>query len=161
MKTHWKKLRNPDYIGSYELMIEDGKSKELVVTIKDVKKEMVMSGDGKKDECMVAHLVDQKPFILNATNAKTIASLYGAFIEDWQGKTITLFVQRVKAFGGWHDALRVRPNAPTLPSMNPSHKNWAMVLDKISKGTATVEQVQSNFALSPNDLKTLQDARPK
>ena len=39
MKTHWKKLRNPNYIGSYELADGDGKYNELTVTIESVLKE--------------------------------------------------------------------------------------------------------------------------
>ncbi len=63
-KTHWKKLENPDYIGAYSL--ENGK--DLIVTIDSVKRELVTGQGGKKEECTIAYLKGQKPFILNRTN---------------------------------------------------------------------------------------------
>ena len=50
MKTHWKKLTNPDYLGSYAL--EDGK--DMIVTIKEVKQELITGQKGTKEECVVA-----------------------------------------------------------------------------------------------------------
>ena len=85
-KTHWKKLINPDYIGAYALNPDE----DLTVTIDYVQREQVTGSGGKKEECTVAHLVGQKPLILNVTNSKTIAKLYGSYIEDWSGKQITL-----------------------------------------------------------------------
>ena len=95
LKTHWKKLRNPNYIGSYELM--DGTDNpELIVTIDKVVKEMVKGSDGKDEECTVAYLKDQKPMILNSTNSKTIESIAKSpFIEDWNGQKVMLFVKRI------------------------------------------------------------------
>lgn len=110
-KTHWKKLHNPDYLGSYAL--EPGQ--ELVVTIKLVRKEMVTGPDGKKEECTVLHFIekDAKPLILNATNAKAIQKLYKTpYIEDWQGRKIQLYVETVRAFGEMVEALRIRPFIP-------------------------------------------------
>jgi len=68
-KTHWKKLENPDYIGAYSL--EQGK--DLTVQIENVKRELITGTGGKKEECTVAALKGQKPFIINRTNAKTIS----------------------------------------------------------------------------------------
>ena len=59
--THWKKLINPDYLGAYSL---DG-MKELNVTIEKVVREMVTGTGGKKEECTVAYLKNQKPFIVS------------------------------------------------------------------------------------------------
>jgi hypothetical protein len=89
-KTHWKKLHNPDYLGAYSL-----DESTMVVEIKKVEKRQIPGADGKKDDAVVAELVGQKPMILNATNMKTIASLYGNYIEDWVGKRITLFIANV------------------------------------------------------------------
>lgn len=110
-KTHWKKLHNPDYLGAYAL----DPGKDLIVTIKSAGNEIVTGPDGKKEECMVMHFVEQvKPMIVNSTNAKTIAKLFKTpYIEDWQGKKIQLFIDKVKAFGEVVEALRVRPKPPT------------------------------------------------
>ena len=108
--THWKKLTNPDYLGAYAL--EDGK--DMVVTIEYVRSETVTGPDGKREECPVAHFKDGiKPMILNVTNMKTIAKIYGTpFIENWAGKKIQLYVAQVSAFGTVTDALRIREYVP-------------------------------------------------
>lgn len=108
-KTHYKTLFNPDYIGAY--VLEPGK--DLIITIKSVKREPVTGTDGKKEDCVVAQLVGQKPFIINATNAKTIRKILGSpYIEDWAGGRIQLYSTPVKAFGDVWDALRVREFPP-------------------------------------------------
>lgn len=118
-KTHWRKLHNPDYLGAYSL--EPGK--DLVVKIKSVANEMVTGTDGKKEECMVAHLYNNKPMIINATNAKTISKVLNSpYIEDWADKYIQLFVDHVKAFGEIVEALRVRPFAPKIQSQTTGEK---------------------------------------
>jgi hypothetical protein len=48
-KTHFKKLRNPDYLGSWDLIDENGTVKNRAFTITGVKKEMVHDGKGGKD----------------------------------------------------------------------------------------------------------------
>jgi hypothetical protein len=56
--------------------------------------------------------IDRKGFVLNKTNAKTIASLHGKEVGEWKGKRITIFRDpTVKAFGKV-GALRVRPKVP-------------------------------------------------
>lgn len=108
--THWKKLMNPDYLGSYAL--EPGQ--DLIVTIKSVCNEEVTGSDGKKDICSVIHFVENvKPMILNATNNKTIAKLFKTpYIEEWAGRKIQIYIEKVKAFGEIWDALRIRPFLP-------------------------------------------------
>ena len=108
--THWKKLMNPDYLGSYAL--EPGQ--DLIVTIKTVGNEEVTGSDGKKDICSVIHFVENvKPMILNATNNKTRAKLFKTpYIEQWSGRKIQIYTEKVKAFGEVWDALRIRPFLP-------------------------------------------------
>ena len=107
--THWKKLINPDYLGAYSL---DGMS-ELNVTIEKVVREMVTGTGGKKEECTVAYLKRQKPFIINRTNGKMITKvLKSPYVEEWCGKTITLYATTTKVAGEEVECLRVRPVAP-------------------------------------------------
>lgn len=150
-KTHWKKLHNPDYLGAYSL-----DDPTLVVEIKKVEKRQIMGADGKKDDAVVAELVGQKPMILNATNMKTIASLYGNYIEDWVGKKITLFVANVKAFGTVTEALRVAGEIPKIafPELTPSHPKWNEAMEAVAKGT-TPEQIRTKYKLSPENEKLL------
>ena len=52
----------------------------------------------------------KKPMICNVTNAKAIEKLArSAYTEDWVGQRIQIGVEKVKAFGDIHDALRIRP----------------------------------------------------
>ena len=108
--THWKKLTNPDYLGTY--ILEDGK--DLILTIGTVGQEIVTGPEGKKEQCLVCHWrEEQKPMILNATNAKMIEKLLKTpFVEQWSGKRVQIGSEKVRAFGEIVDALRVRPFLP-------------------------------------------------
>jgi len=150
-KTHWKKLHNPDYLGAYSL-----DTPTMVVEIKRVEKKEIIGSEGKKDEAIVAQLIGQKPMILNATNCKTIASLYGNYIEDWAGKQITLFIANVKAYGTTVEALRVESKVPKsgLPELTPSHPKWNDAKSSIQNGF-TVEQIRVKYQVSPENEKLL------
>jgi len=110
VQTHWKKLYNPDYLGAYSL--EPGK--DIILTIANVKNEIIMGTDGKKEECMVMRFSNnEKPMIINATNAKTITKLLQTpYIENWSGHRIQIFADKVKAFGDVVEAVRIRPTLP-------------------------------------------------
>lgn len=108
-QTHWKKLTNPDYLGSHDLFIEDGKFGEITVTVVSVASEMVKGADGKATPCIVAKLAETKPIILNKTNLKMITKVTGTpVIEKWAGQKLVIGTEKVKAFGDVTDALRVR-----------------------------------------------------
>lgn len=107
-KTHWKKLTNPDYLGSYDFQ----QGEERIVTVKKVNREMVSGADGKKEECTVVHFIEPfKPLIMNATNSKMLTKLSDSpYIEDWTGKSFKLAVRKIKAFGEYVEALRIMPD---------------------------------------------------
>lgn len=108
-ETHWKKLTNPDYLGSYAF----DPGEEKIVTIDFVAQEEVKGTDGRTENCIVAHLIGEKPLILNKTNCKAITKLLGTpYIEEWAGNRIVLAVQTVQAFGEYVDAVRVKPKLP-------------------------------------------------
>lgn len=107
MATHWKKLMNPDYLGSYAF--EAGEEK--LVTIDMVTRETVTGPEGRKSDRPVLHFRQQgiKPMILNYTNARKIEKLTGTpDIEKWGGQSIVLVVRPVKAFGEYVDGLQVK-----------------------------------------------------
>lgn len=110
-KTHWKKLHNPDYIGAYAL--EEGK--DLIVTIKKVQLESVHNvSNNRKEDCVVIHFVENvKPMICNSTNSKIIQKIHKTpYIEEWEGKKKQLYIAKIKAFGEYVEALRVREYIP-------------------------------------------------
>ncbi len=53
--------------------------------------------------------------ICNKTNSKTIAAMYGNYVEQWAGKRITLFVATTRSPDGTGDVpcIRIRPIVPT------------------------------------------------
>lgn len=150
-KTHWKLLINPDYIGAYA--IEEGQ--DLTVTIDYVRQETVTGTGGKKEECTVAHLQGQKPMILNVTNSKMIAKLYGPYIEDWAGKPITLYASTTKLAGETVECLRVRPKVTQKkpPAINADRFNKALA--SIKDGSYTAEKVRANFTLTEEQEQAL------
>lgn len=110
--THWRKLTNPNYLGTYAL--EDGE--DIIGTIKVVKEETVQNAQGKEDK-PVLHFVekDLKPMVLNSTNLKAIEKVAGTpFVEKWTGIRIQIGSEKVAAFGTVTDALRVREFKPTV-----------------------------------------------
>ncbi|HMA79035.1 MAG TPA: hypothetical protein VKP88_07985 [Candidatus Paceibacterota bacterium] len=150
MKTHWKKLQNPDYFGAW--CIDEGK--DMTVTIEKVVHETVKGPDGEKDS-PVAYLKGQKPLILNATNSKMIARVLGSsYVEDWTGKMVTLYSTRVKAYGEMVDAVRVRSTAPKLPK--PTADDWDKIVEAVRGGKASVEQAQAKYTLTAEQVKLLQ-----
>lgn len=109
-KTHWKKWYNPNYLGAYAFQ----PGEEKTVTIREIRQELVQNQNGK-EECTVAYFdEDVKPLILNKTNCKSIAKVWGTpYIEDWPGKKITLKVKKISAFGEMTDAVRVSLERPS------------------------------------------------
>lgn len=112
--THWKKLVNPEYLGSYAL----DPGQDMTLTIKSCGLEMITGSSGKKEEKMVMHFMENvKPMIVNRTNSKTITKLYKTpYIEQWAGKKIILYARQITAFGEEVDALRIRDYEPKPPA---------------------------------------------
>lgn len=153
-KTHWKKLQHPDYIGAYALMDGSEKGTDLVVTVEKVIREQVTGADGKKEECTVAYLRGQKPMILNTTNQKTMSKLFGSpYIEDWAGKSMTLYVARVKSFGDMVEALRIRDKPPviSLPELTPQHPKWEGARKAVIAKNTTIEAIKKQYSLTPQN----------
>lgn len=154
--THWKKLHNPDYLGAYAL----DPGKDIVVTIREVKNEVIIGADGKKEECIVAYFQgDVKPMILNATNSKSITKLLGTpYIEQWAGKSIQLYAAKVSAFGEQVEALRVRPKLPELkkPTLDPGR--FTKALEQLASGNITKESITERFDLTEDQLTALKNA---
>jgi hypothetical protein len=155
--THWKNQFNYDYLGAYSL--PDGK--DIILTLKETKKEMVTGANGQKSECFVAYFHENaKPMILNKTNCKTIEKLFNTpNIEEWVNKQIQIGSTRINAFGEMTDCLRVRPFAPKLSEERPAVQTgsviWKNILDALAGGY-TVTQVLTKYKLTKEQIKELQ-----
>lgn len=104
--------KNPNYLGSWDL--EELPKKEIVLTIEEIKDEEVVA-DGRKEVCTVCHWTDKKykPMILNVCNKKAIAKVHKTTdTERLKGKSVVIGIEKVKAFGDIHDALRIRKRMP-------------------------------------------------
>jgi len=115
MKTHIDKLRNPNYLGGWDLQDENGKTNDIIVTIKEVKSEFVFNQKAQMEEpVLTVFFLECKPIILNATNRKTLKKVTDTpYIEEMAGKRIQLTAKRIKAFGEFHDAIRIVATVPT------------------------------------------------
>lgn len=143
-KTHWKRLINPDYIGAYAL----NEGEDLTVRIEFVQVEEITGTGGKKELCTVAHLVDQKPMILNVTNSKSIAKLYGPYIEDWAGKLVTLFASTTRLAGETVECLRIRPKVAERKAKPITDTRLDGAIASIKASTYTAERLRSAFILT-------------
>lgn len=150
-KTHWKRLINPDYIGAYSL--EEGQ--DLSVVIESVCSDVVTGTGGKKEESTIAYLKGQKPFILNNTNSKSIAKLYGPYIEDWSGKPITLFASTTKLAGDTVECLRIRPVVAKRQKQGISDERLTAAIAKIKAGECSIDKLRTQFALTRDQQEWL------
>ena len=145
--THWKKLQNPLYLGSYDFQ----PGEERIVTVKDVKREMVKGQEGTEEHTIVHFTEGYKPMIMNATNSKMLTNLSGSpQVEKWIGTSFKLVIVKIKAFGEFIDALRIKSEkvVKTLPELTLDSPNFIKVKDAIKNGKATIEQVESKYKLS-------------
>ena len=109
------------YLGSWDVM--DG---EIVLTIADFKEEMVEGDGGRKQKKCILYFAEQdvKPLVCNLTNRKTLARLYHTTDSTkLRGKLVKIGTDQVKAFGGIHDALRIRNVVPTAPKQTAPAKD--------------------------------------
>ena len=145
--THWKKLQNPLYLGSYDFQ----PGEERIVTVKDVKREMVKGQEGTEEHTIVHFTEGYKPMIMNATNSKMLTNLSGSpYVEKWIGTSFKLVIVKIKAFGEFIDALRIKSEkvVKTLPELTLDSPNFIKVKDAITSGKATIEQVETKYKLS-------------
>lgn len=89
-----------------------------IVRVTRLTSEMVSGGKREVKKQPKLELADKHgevlplPLLLNKTNAKTIAQLYGNNPAQWVGKLITLFPSTTSVGGEDKDCIRVRPKVP-------------------------------------------------
>jgi hypothetical protein len=72
----------------------------IVFTIDTVVMEEVQSEDGKENKpILYFYGVDEKPLILNKTNAETLEKKFGSDSKDWENKEIEVYVDPKIRFG--------------------------------------------------------------
>lgn len=94
-----------------------GKS-EVVAIVSRITQESLKRKNGEDEVCPILHFTSaKKGMVLNLTNAKRIAKLYGDDMDDWIGKPIILYATEVEAFGETTMAIRVKERIPTPEQM--------------------------------------------
>ena len=119
MGTDYRSLYGKDYVGSWD--IPDGK--DITVTIASVAGGELTGVGGRKSKKPLLTLKGTvKKLALNATNGKTIATMYGKDIEGWVGKRISLYksTTRDPNGDGETECIRVRPRAPVAGPSSPA-----------------------------------------
>lgn len=94
----------------------DLQGRTVTLTIKAVTMEEMLTHDNKTVSKPVAWFErTNKGFVMNATNARVIANLYGDNTDGWTGQRISIYPTQVKAFGKMQDCIRVREEIPAQP----------------------------------------------
>lgn len=96
IKTSWKTLVDWKNLSSTSLFNE-----ERILTIKQIRREEIISTNGKKTMVAVCRFEDDKlPMVLNKTNLRTLEKIFETDkIEDWYGKKIMVYVKSGIKFG--------------------------------------------------------------
>ena len=108
MGTHWKSMTDRTHIAAFDLNGKDVHVKIVRVSAG----ELTAAGGRKSKKPVVFFDGKDKSLPLNSTNAKTIAAMYGNYVEKWIGKWITLYPTTTEMAGETVEAIRVRPIAP-------------------------------------------------
>lgn len=140
---------------------EELKGSTLTLTINDIRQEKMKSHKGKDEKKWVLYFQEtRKGFVINKTNAKRLAVLYGKMTGGWHGKKITLYTEEVKAFGETHNSLRVAEAAPTNGNGEMTLEKLLGTLEKVARikgfyGTSSIMacRPKSSTAPAPDDTE--------
>lgn len=155
--THSKKLKDPNYIGGYELIKgvkENGdyETQEMTLTIIKAVREQTKTKD--KSVEMVLYFNETKPMIVNEINRATIeANFKTPFVEHWVGRKITIYALYAKFFGKWDWVVRVKKQDQfkVKEDLNPEHKRWSGAKKSLAEGNTTIEAIKKTFSLTPEN----------
>lgn len=94
----------------------DLRGRDVTVVIDDIDPRHELKGQrGTEHKPVVTMRGKEKLWILNKTNAKTIAKLHGTEVTAWLGKAVVLYPTKIQAGGETVDAIRVRERLVAAP----------------------------------------------
>ena len=126
-----------DFFPSDYLTASDLKGQPRRVTIESVGAEQL---DGKAKP-LVRFTDVPKGLILNKTNKKAIARLYGTETSDWHGKPLEIYPTRVEYKGEEVDAIRVRgPGPAPQQAQQPAPAQAAPAEQQPAQAAAATDQ---------------------
>lgn len=136
---------------------EEIKGANLTLTIRDIRREKMKSRKGQEENKWVLYFQEtHKGFVVNKTNAKSIAVLHGKMTGGWVGKQIMLYTEKLEAFGETHNALRVALATPSNGNGN-GNGNGKMTLEKLLINLDKVERIRGFY----NPSSSIMDCRSK
>jgi hypothetical protein len=104
---------------------------QITMTIADVREEELVNNRGKDIKPIVFFKEKKKGLILNKTNAKTLAAMFGAETDDWRGERIFLYAERGTWFGKTGYAVRVSEDVPDNGNGKPAAKSAPASVDEL------------------------------
>lgn len=110
LQGDFRKFMDKSFLGSWD--VPD--SGDLVLTIDHAEQNDVKNERGSERK-LVIHFREQgyKPMILNTTNAKRISAAYKTTkVDEWEGKKISIYREKITAFGSEQECLRIRDYPP-------------------------------------------------
>jgi len=114
------------------LKAADLRGRDVTVVIEriDPREELQMRGKTAEFKPVVYMKGKEKAWVLNKTNAMSIAKIYGPEVMSWIGKSVTIYPTRVQCGGKEVDAIRVRERAPKQADKAPpvAEEPWAVDL---------------------------------
>lgn len=111
-------MKLSDAFPSKFLKADDLNDQDWTVTISKVTTDLIGQGENAQQKLIVHFTEMDKGFVLNVTNAKTIAKLYGDDTDDWIGNRITIWPNHDVEFKGEIvSAIRVRSRKPGAGSV--------------------------------------------
>lgn len=111
----YQKFYDRNFLSACDLQDDAGRPLSATVTITRVEAGSLQSpGQVKKRRAPVLSFANrEKRLVVNKTNAKTIASLYGANTDSWVGRRLTIYATTT-TFGREKNVpcIRVKPEIP-------------------------------------------------
>jgi len=109
----YRKMFDADYIGAWDLQDPTGRLIDVSLTINKVEAGTISGTSGRKSKKPVLHFrATPKGLVVNKTNGKIIARLYGNNTDQWIGKRITLYATTTTFGADTVECIRVRPERP-------------------------------------------------
>lgn len=112
IKTSWKKLGDPRFLGEYNF--DDGKDK--ILSLKEVRNEEVFEIHSKQKQVKRTGIFNETKLmmVLNSTNCQRLEKLFNSDkIEDWYNKPFAVYFDpTVKIGNKVAGGLRIRTNLP-------------------------------------------------
>ena len=103
----YRKMFDSEYLASWDL------EKDTTVEMAQVVLGEVQGKNGDATKKPILYFKGaKKGMVLNKTNGKIIAAMYGNDTDAWVEKSITLYATTCESFGDTVDCIRVRPGVP-------------------------------------------------